>query len=121
MKAREAFLWNGLAVYTKRCVIVQQTAHIHHSRPDPQTGPKCDLNYSPLIDAAVLQSKGDKTWEEFLFFKNPTYVRVFSLLLSHSPGTRGFLCSGNQNLSHHLCRTALQLAREPGLVSGQLG
>lgn len=50
----------------------------HPSQPsDPQTGPKCDLNYSPLIDAAVLQSKGDKTWEQFLFLKIQLTLEYF--------------------------------------------
>lgn len=96
MKAREAFLWNGLAVYTKRCVIVQQTAHIHHSRPDPQTGPKCDLNYSPLIDAAVLQSKGDKTWEQFLFLKIQLTLEYFPCCCPTLQGQEVFFALGTK-------------------------
>lgn len=59
-------------------------------RSDAQMEPKCDLNYSPLFRAKVIK-RGNN-----FFFKNRTHIRVFSLLLSHSPGKRGFLWSGNQ-------------------------
>lgn len=59
-------------------------------RSDAQMEPKCDLNYSPLFRAKVIK-RGNN-----FFFKNRTHIGVFSLLLSHSPGKRGFLWSGNQ-------------------------
>lgn len=73
-----------------------QTAHIHHGGSEAQMEPKCDLNYSPhSLMLHYFRAKVIKRGNTF-FFKNQAHIRVFSLLLSHSPGKRGFLWSGNQ-------------------------
>lgn len=77
MKAREAFLWNGLAVYTKRCVIVQQTAHIHHSRPTL----RWDLSVTWIIHHSLMQqylrAKVIKRGNNFFFKKSNSHSSIF--------------------------------------------
>lgn len=63
---------------------------------DPQMGPKCDLNYSPLIDAAVLQSKGDKTWEQFLFLKIQLTLEYFPCCRPTLQGQEVFFALGTK-------------------------